>query len=462
VFLELTPIRWAATLLAALAALPIGIPASAEMFGIGPATLLVPRTIFTAVFPFVWWGYIRGVTRDDSRLLEVVFLAVGLLANIHGVSAFLLTQILLLLTLFHLGFSPRGILRCLRLGLIAALGALPLGLMFLRRPRVPLETGPVEALLEIFQWRNPYLYPQAVLLGHMPSAILHAATILLLVCIPLAIFLYKKRETERLGMWTYGLAVLAVWYMAYSTRSLAPLVWLSVVFLLGHRRPLGQTERITIQFGLGTFLVGVGGVLILQGLYLGFGIPPFAALHQFRAIRFSGFVLFALAAMGVAWLSATWGEMGAFRRAVVLLIAVVAVGLTLRDVYRTYVWNRRDAARDDLVGVAAWARANTSGDALFLTDSPLFRILARRSLVATTKDLGILFMVRRNILEAYRRIREQQAAANDVPALMRLAARYGADYVVVGPRASPSGGGQSVAYRNSHYIVLACRAGGCG
>jgi hypothetical protein len=266
----------------------------------------------------------------------------------------------------------------------------------------------------------------------------------------------------RLGIWLFGLAVLAVWYMAYSARTLAPLVWLSLVFLLAHRRPLGQTEGITIQFGLATFLIGVGGVLILQGLYLGFGIPPFAALHQFRAIRFSGFVLFALAAMGVAWLSATWGEMGAARRGALLLIGVMAVGMTARDVYRTYVWNRRDAARDDLVDVAAWARANTSGDALFLMDSPLFRILARRSLVATTKDLGILFMVRRNIQEAYRRIQEQHAATDDVPALARLATRYGANYVVVGPRASPTGGGQTVAYRNSHYIVLTCWAGGCG
>jgi hypothetical protein len=462
VFLDLTRVRWAAAFLAALASLPMGIPASAEIFGIGPATLIVPRTLFTAAFPLLWWTYVRGLIRDDPRLLNMAFLAVGLLANVHGISAFLLTQILLVVTLFHFGLSRRSILRCIRLGLLAGVGALPLVLMVLTRPAAPVETAPVEKLLEVFQARNPYLYPQAVLLGHLPEVILHVLTIFLLVAIPVAVALYEKNRTDRAGAWLVGLAVLVSWYLVYSKRALPILVFLTIAFLLVRRRPLGQAERIAIYFGLVTFLVGVGGVLVLQGLYLGFGIPPFAALHQFRAIRFSGFVVFALAAMEVAWLSSSWWDLGVLARRAFLLLCVIALGVLAREVYRTNVWTRRDVARDDLMDVASWAKASTPRDALFLLDSPLFRVVAQRSLVASTKDIGMLFMVRRHILEASRRVEAQRAAGDDVGALARVAEKYGADYVVVRSRAVQEEGGPTVAYRNSNYAVLSCRTIGCG
>jgi hypothetical protein len=334
--------------------------------------------------------------------------------------------------------------------------------MVLTRPAAPVETAPVEKLLEVFQARNPYLYPQAVLLGHLPEVILHVLTIFLLVAIPVAVALYEKNRTDRAGAWLVGLAVLVSWYLVYSKRALPILVFLTIAFLLVRRRPLGQAERIAIYFGLVTFLVGVGGVLVLQGLYLGFGIPPFAALHQFRAIRFSGFVVFALAAMEVAWLSSSWWDLGVLARRAFLLLCVIALGVLAREVYRTNVWTRRDVARDDLMDVASWAKASTPRDALFLLDSPLFRVVAQRSLVASTKDIGMLFMVRRHILEASRRVEAQRAAGDDVGALARVAEKYGADYVVVRSRAVQEEGGPTVAYRNSNYAVLSCRTIGCG
>ena len=462
VFLELMRVRWAAAFLAALAAAPMGIPASAEIFGIGPATQFVPRTLFTAVFPFVWWAYVRGVTRDDPRLLSLSFLAVGLLANVHGISGFLLTQILLAVTFFQLGVNWRSLLRCLRLGLLAGVGALPLAIAVFMRPAVPTEAAPVETLIEVFQARNPYLYPQTVLLDHMPAMVLHAVTVFLLVAIPVGMFLRGRRTSDPPGAWLLGLAVAASWYMIYSLRALPLLAWFTATLLLVRRVPFGRVERVAISFGLATFLVGVGGVLFLQGLYLGFGIPPFAALHQFRAIRFSGFAVFLLVAIAFARLSASWRDLGRYVRYACILLTVFAVGVTARDVYRTYVWTRRDVARADLVDVALWARTSTSRDALFLLDSPLFRIVAQRSLVASTKDIGMLFMVRRHILEASRRVEEQRAAGDDVAALARVAEKYRADYVVVRSRALQEEGGLTVAYRNSSYAVLACRTIGCG
>jgi len=459
--LELNRARWSSALLASLASLPISIPASAEIFGVGPATVLVPRTVFTAVFPWVWYGYVRSMTGSKPWLLDMVFLAAGLLANIHGISAFLLVQILLVLTLFRLGLGLRPLLRCLRLGLFATVGALPMILAVLARPATPGETAPVEALLKIFQLRNPYLYPQPMLLGHMPAGILHAATAVLIVSIPLGVALWERRGTDRIGLWCYGLAILALWYMVYSPSTLFPLTWVSAAFLLSRGRPLGQPERLTIYLGLAVFLVGVGGVLILKGLYLGFGVPPFGALHQFRAIRFSGFVVFLLAAMGAAWLGVRWRDLRDPWRAAVLLLSVLTVGMLAREAYRTHVWIRRDAARDSLVRVASWARANTSQDALFLVDSPLFRILARRSLVASTKDMGMHFMLRRNVLEANRRVEEQRAAIGSIPALMQLASKYRADYVIVPRRGSVTAISQTVVYQDPSYLVLTCQPDGC-
>jgi len=94
-------------------------------------------------------------------------------------------------------------------------------------------------------------------------------------------------------------------------------------------------------------------------------------------------------------------------------------------------------------------------------DSPLFRILARRSLVASTKDMGMLFMVRRHVLEANRRVEEQRAATGSIPALMQLASKYRADYVVVRRAGSATAISQTVVYQDPHYLVLACQPDGC-
>jgi len=66
-----------------------------------------------------------------------------------------------------------------------------------------------------------------------------------------------------------------------------------------------------------------------------------------------------LAAMGVAWLGVRWRDLRGPWRVAVLLLSVLTVGMLAREAYRTHVWTRRDAARDGLVRVASWARANT-------------------------------------------------------------------------------------------------------
>jgi hypothetical protein len=153
--------------------------------------------------------------------------------------------------------------------------------------------------------------------------------------------------------------------------------------------------------------------------------------------------------------------MGVLRRVVVVALATFVVFMAGRDAYRTHGRIREDVARDDLVRVAAWAKESTDPGALVALDSPLFRILARRSIVASAKDTGMFIVAKRHVLESYRRVTEREASKGKWPALEEHARKYGADYLVFG-RAEVSLEGRKILYQNSTYAVVSCGSGRCG
>jgi hypothetical protein len=453
--------RMVSALLAVLSSLPFAIPVSAEVFGVGPSTLITPRAIFTAFVPMVFLGYLIGMTKEAHRLLYGVFLSVGCLANLYPISAFLLTQILLLVTIIAFGFRRHAFLIAMKCGCCALASALPYALYHLWRAPRP-ETGvSLEQFVEIFRWRIPYTYPQQILVARMPEALIHVLTVALIVLPPVLLYRYEARHERRLGTALYVLCLFAAVYMGYSGSSLYLFTWVGLVVAALGVEPLSPEARLSVYFGFATFYVGVGGVLFLQGLHAVAGISPVGIIHQFRAIRFSGFLVFLLAAAAAGWLSRRWEKIGSLRRVAVVALATFVAFMAVRDAYRTHARTRVDGARDDLVALAAWAKGHTNPNALFVLDSPLFRVLAKRSIVASAKDTGMFIVARRHVLESYRRVTELEALRGRWPALEEYARKYGADFLVVYRREVPLEG-RELLYQNSTYAVVMCRSGRCG
>jgi hypothetical protein len=128
----------------------------------------------------------------------------------------------------------------------------------------------------------------------------------------------------------------------------------------------------------------------------------------------------------------------------------------LRGSVRNTVRAREAVELADLAAVGRWAKESTDPRAVFLFDSPAFRVLARRSLAFTSKDVDAVASHRpdRAAVWAERRTMLRQAGS-DPAALWDAAVRFEADYVVV-PARNLLGRelAARVQYENLTYIVL--------
>jgi hypothetical protein len=450
----LTRNRPAATLLSLLSSLPLSIPLGAENFGIGPATLMTPRVIFTAFVPAVLYLYYRAMIEKNTRMLLGAFFLLGVLANVYAISAFLLVQVLLLLVIFRFGFNLAALLTVGRCGLLSFVGSLPSVVFFLTRSRGVDEDLPVEMLAEVFRWRIPYAYPQAILLGKMPESVLHALTGAIALAPLIFLWTYRRRRQPAALRCLLLVCCAAAAYMADSGSNRYYLLFAGLALVAPWNREVDEKDELSLSFGFSVFYVGVVGVMVIQAVYAFFGVAPIPIIHQFRAIRFSGFLLFLLAAICVKWFLLPSGGILPGIRIAVAALGVLVAFMGVRDAYRTHARTRESAETADLVRMASWAKAHTAKEALFLFDSPLFRILAERSLVVATKDVGMFIVAKRNVREAYGRLQEIGSREKDVAGLLGIAARYGAEYVVLRRKDFPALTERGIAYRDGTYVLL--------
>jgi hypothetical protein len=142
-------------------------------------------------------------------------------------------------------------------------------------------------------------------------------------------------------------------------------------------------------------------------------------------------------------------------RVTCIALVVLTVFWQLRHTVRTYLRTRGDAVAADLASVAEWAKKETAPSDLFLFDSAAFRVMARRSLVFSSKDHGPVLIDRPDRAAAWLEWkRAMRGTGNDPEGLIRLGRRYGAEYVVAPARVASDVGRQDIRYLNRSYVVL--------
>jgi hypothetical protein len=137
---------WAAVV--ALTFVPLLLGAALAPGAAGPlaASAALPRDLVFALVPWIWIAR-ESVVTGPPRPRLLLFLCVGLLANVHPLTAVHLAAVLLLLEAMRhpLGASLRRAAAC---AAAVAVGALPYAIQWLRFPRTP-GAAPREVLL----WR---------------------------------------------------------------------------------------------------------------------------------------------------------------------------------------------------------------------------------------------------------------------------------------------------------------------
>jgi hypothetical protein len=449
--------------LALLSSVPYRVPFATDLFGLGPIGFMLARTFCTAATPWIFLAFTTWMDRP-ARLLSL-FLAIGLLANLHPVSGFFLGPVLALVFLMEQRCAPRAWAIAGAAGLAVIAGALPIvssQLLVVGRQPVASETfkrGVAEVLQQNFRF---FIYPPHTM-ASAPRWLVDGVTIVIIgVAIALVLWWLGR------GTWLYLpmrlVTVGALAYMLYPTAT-PLLALLALVSLAPQKEPVDRRERLAVMFALSIFAISVGGLVFVQAFIDVFERPVFFVIAN-RGMRyaiFAAYLLFPIFLRTADWprIASRWRNVDAhvlerWTRTVCVGLLIFAFFWQLRGSVRNTVRAREAVELADLAAVGRWAKESTDPRAVFLFDSPAFRVLARRSLAFTSKDVDAVASHRpdRAAVWAERRTMLRQAGS-DPAALWDAAVRFEADYVVV-PARNLLGRelAARVQYENLTYIVL--------
>ncbi len=454
VFLRFSRVAWVAMTLAAFSSLPLGIVLADEFFGLGPLKLTVARTILTAVLP---WLFLASCAWSDKpwRLLGL-FLCIGLLANLHPVSAMDIAAILGVVYLLERRGDPRRWLVLLGMAAAALGGAAPIVWKQLhhaaRDAAMAAQFGGGAAAQVASEQLGFIRFPPPSL-SAFPVGVAVGLSLGVMVISVAPVLHGWQREGGPGGLFLRLGAALSAAYLLFPEVKLLSALPI-VLFVLPHRNSDGREERIAAYFSLAIFWITMGELFVFQ-----FGPPAIhrslLAVIATRGARFAVFAVFLLIALAVRVVD--WSRVHGVLRVACVLLLVFAAFWQVRHTFRTYLRPREAAAAADLAAVAKWARNATRPEDLFLFDSAVFRVMARRPLVFATKDGAAAAIDRPDrASEWLERQAAVGAAAGNPEALREVGARYDAQYVVV-PAATVRGANPAldVRYANGAYAVLA-------
>jgi hypothetical protein len=378
--------------LATLGALTVRNALGGEVWGFDGMPAAATRTILAGLTPpllllFLWWRPRRGLAGYWALL--------GVLFNVHPVSAYQLAQVT---ALAHL-WRERS---------VRALGQVALGLVLFVAAALPyvvpffsarIGGGDPSTVRAALDYRFPYLlYPIA------PNALLSVA---FHMALPLGAWLAWRRRREAHPVLT----------------PLQPVMAAAVV----------------LGFGL-TALVQAAGVALDR---------PYADIQELRVLR----LLYPITLGGLALLYARWLERRTARAvaaaAVLLLLSLVPPG----EVIHAFSWETRATVKHALgmgpppaatapADVSArpalwrWAAASTPPAALVMTDDAEFRLRTRRSITGSWKDGALMFLAGSGPFTQWYALDRERAACRATGAWdcwFALARRLESDYVVVDP-----------------------------
>jgi hypothetical protein len=398
-----------AAALAALGALTIRNSLGGEFWGYDGVRAAATRTILAGAIPalLLLWMRWRG-----RRSFPLYYGLLGLLFNVHPVSAYHLAQATGLAHAWLERFQPRALVQLAAGAALFGLGTLPYVVPFFGARADAVDASTLSLARAALDHRFPYLlYPIA------PAALLSVA--------------FHMAPLAAVWLW---------WRRRRETTVLGPLETVAAA-------------AVVLAFGA-TALVQALGV---------WRDRPYLDIQELRMTRLVYPVLLAALALAYARLLArrTWRARAAV--AVLVALSLVPPG----SVIHAFGEERREAVKralgmavprsaDAAPGVDArpalwaWAAATTPGGSLFFTDDWDFRVETRRSITGSYKDGAFLFLAGNRPFTAWYRLDREMAAcraARGHGCWFELAGGLGADYVVVDPAltaARPPSGAERV------------------
>lgn len=440
----------------------------ATFWGVADLSAIMPRTFFCTLAPWLVIAVFKLAQQPLKSAPGFWFgLAIGASANLHPVSAFHFSQLILLLLLFSGAKVPL-------LGLAAtmggmALGAAPVTLNFISGTAGG-DAVPFEPFAEVIRQRFATIFP-------FP---------------PFNVFGITVDATMQYSTaWIYLVAI-SVWLLLmYRVRAISQSYerWLPRLFLLlliiqvpiayllmnAHRIPL-----LIAAVAGGVAIIRSGGPnrkdwlilgLLVLTVLLAYILPYFLAEIWFRLqliglttlvaeqSRVSQFIYLPLYLLSARLIQIAALQHEAFRRWTICTLAIL---LVLYPVRRDVIPLIKTLPEAELLRIKddhelySWAKTTTPLDSLFYHDSLAFRFHAQRSITHCWKDLGIAYYSRSRLHEFQQKFNEFQAAYATPESLIGKMQEAKADYVVLSVKHKyelPL----PLRFRNSSYVVYGLR-----
>lgn len=332
-------------------------------WGIGPLESVTPAALVAVTVPLVVLAYLEH--QDDWRIV-LVFLFIGLLGNVHLVSAMNLAIVLILTYLGQRRFAPATWPTALACLLAAAAGALPYTAYFfaLQQSMHSAQPGqPGQAIYRALRAAEfAVLYPD--LLGSVLGWLLYSA-VLVVPAVAVLLRFARYRVPDR-GFWAWLILSGLIVSMG----------------LQGLSQSLGALEH-QVPLVIDFIQASVYVMLAVHVLFAQ------AILHLFRIVRTHRTALrWALTAVAIVWLLPS-DNLRVVRHSV---YSSIPPSLMPFAQPRRMVEVRLRAARNrEMRQIARWARKHTQPGSVFLLNDVEFRLYSRRSLLASLDDIDFIY-----------------------------------------------------------------------
>lgn len=361
-------------------------------WGLGPLSTITPQTLCLAMVPLVVAAFLHY---EGQWRLTLVFLFIGLMGNLHLVTAMNLTLVLLMVYLARHKFHPRCYGQAVACGLAALLGALPYAFYFFG-VRHNLGAQPFGGRSDVIQ-ETLKVTGQDLLYDDLLKGLLEGDLLIrLLLLSVVAVSVLSRWERFRLrdgGFWlAFLVATGAVAFGLSGLSQAAGKAW-------------GQIPVIDFPRASNLLLLPLY-VLLAQGLTNLFRLWY---THR-RILRWACLLLMA------AWMLPSDNFRMLHTRVYELAANFVPEANRPRAMRRIHDRQQRQA---ELNAIASWARGGLAGPAapalpataaasqaatqtsqyppppgahcIFVTDQPELRLLARRPIVASSDDARYVF-----------------------------------------------------------------------
>lgn len=434
--------------LAFFASFPIALPIAGEFFGMGPVTIYSRRNLFTAFVPFVIYLFYLWIQRP--RLLIATFAFVGLISNLHS-SGILLAEVLIFsYFLYHIKNPTLW-------GYVALFGLMVVGFGFvsvgglwgqvasffhsLAQLVIPSAHAAMSGFIQkqgipdLFQ----YLFYPLQIYQDLPPVLQHLMTLLVTGLSVCALLLNRKISDQARPVLSFssGIAILA--YLGFSEFKYLLLLGMAA-FALTWRQPVDLKFELTHYLILAIFFVSFVGMLLFQIGY--FSIDGFPLVfNQLRATRFLGLMVFVWLAILISRID--WKTSSVWGKRILLVCLAIALLMTLRHDFRSWIRYKEDADMAALLDLARWSKGHTPQDAVFLVASTRFGIVAERNVFLHDKES--------RTIQGQAVLSKMQVGFSD---LDRLARDKGMDYMVVKTGQTELPPGTTPVYGNQHYALI--------